>query len=461
MRNPNGDDFSLANDFRAGDLLTNVTGVLDYHFGTWAVQPTEAADYTPANPRPEVPEVGGDLTVASFNVLNYFTTIGSRGAESDFEFERQEAKIVSAIAAIDADVVGLIEIENSATDAAVATLVSALNETVGAGTYAYIPTGRLGTDVITNALIYQPSSVRPLGVEAVLDSTEDPTFLSNNRPALAQTFAPVGTGEPVTVVVNHLKSKGSACAGDPDTGDGSGNCNLTRTAAAEALVKWLATDPTDQDTVGRELIMGDLNSYDKEDPIDALIAGGYTDLLLRDRGEEAYSYVFDGLVGYLDYALAGEDLAPDVTRADVWSINADEVPILDYNVNYKSSSQVELWFAPDAYRSSDHDPVIVGIDLDTVPPTISARADPALLFPPNGKQRTVTIDVAAADDSVEVTVELVSAVASGHKKARIEEISDTSFSVTAAAGAVYTFTYRATDAAGNTTTTTTVVRVGR
>ena len=74
-------------------------------------------------------------------------------------------------------------------------------------------------------------------------------------------------------------------------------------------MKWLATDPTDQGTVGRELIMGDLNSYDKEDPIDALIAGGYTDLLLRDQGEEAYSYVFDGLVGYLDYALAGKELA--------------------------------------------------------------------------------------------------------------------------------------------------------
>ena len=192
LLHPNGESFSLANDLRAGDQLTNVTGILDYHFGTWAVQPTEAADYTPANPRPEVPEVGGDLTVASFNVLNYFTTIGSRGAESDFEFERQEAKIVSAIAAIDADVVGLIEIENSATDAAVATLVTALNDTMGPGTYAYIPTGRLGTDVITNALIYQPASVRPLGVEAVLDSTVDPTFLSNNRPALAQTFASVG-----------------------------------------------------------------------------------------------------------------------------------------------------------------------------------------------------------------------------------------------------------------------------
>ncbi len=150
-----------------------------------------------------------------------------------------------------------------------------------------------------------------------------------------------------------------------------------------------------------------------------------------------------------------------MTGADVWSINADEAPILDYNVNFKSASQVEQWFAPDAFRSSDHDPVIVGIDLDTVPPTISVTADPAVLFPPNGKQRTVTIDVHASDDSGEVTVELIDAVAAGNKKARIEEISDTTFSVTAAVGAFYTFTYRATDAAGNSATTTTVVRVGR
>ena len=70
-----------------------------------------------------------------------------------------------------------------------------------------------------------------------------------------------------------------------------------------------------------------------------------------------------------------------MTGADVWSINADEAPILDYNVNFKSASQIDAWFAPDAFRSSDHDPVIVGIDLDTVPPTISATADPARSVP--------------------------------------------------------------------------------
>ena len=106
LLHPNGDIFSLENDLRGRRSLANVAGVLDYHFGTWAVQPTARPDYTAANPRPEVPEVGGDLTVSSFNVLNYFTTIGSRGCrEPTSEFERQEAKIVSALAAIDADVV--------------------------------------------------------------------------------------------------------------------------------------------------------------------------------------------------------------------------------------------------------------------------------------------------------------------------------------------------------------------
>ncbi len=460
-RHPDGAEFTLANTFRGGDLLTDITGALDYRFGGWRVQPTEGADYTSENPRPGVPDVGGDVTVASFNVLNYFTTLGSRGADTAEEFERQEAKIVSAIGEIDADIVGLIEIENNGT--AVAALVDALNAEVGAGTYSHIETGVIGTDEITTALIYKPATVVPQGDFAILTSAIDPDFRDNNRPALAQTFAQVGGGEAVTVVVNHLKSKGSNCdaLGDPDLGDGAGNCNVTRTLAANALARWLATDPTGQGA-GRELIIGDLNSYDKEDPIDALRAAGYTDLVFEFQGENAYSYVFDGQLGYLDYALAGTDLTEDVTGAEVWRINADETSLIDYDMTFKQPAQDAL-FAPDPFRSSDHDPVVVGLDLtppDTTPPTITATADPSLIFPPNGKDRLVTITVDAADDSGEVSVELVSATAAGNKKAAVETITDTTFSVKAVVKATYTFTYEATDAAGNTTTATTVVRVG-
>lgn len=461
LRHPDGAEFTLANSFRGGDLLTGITGVLDYRFGGWAIQPTGAAGYTAANPRGGVPEVGGEVTVASFNVLNYFTTLGDRGANTAAEFERQQAKIVSAITQIDADITGLIEIENNGT--AVAALVDALNAAAGAGTYAFIPTGVVGTDAITTALIYQPAAVQPQGDVAVLTSAIDPRFRDNNRPALAQTFTQVGGSEPVTVVVNHFKSKGSDCnaLGDPDLGDGAGNCNITRTLAATALADWLAGDPTGQGA-GRELIIGDLNSYDKEDPIDALRDAGFTDMVAQFQGENAYSYVFDGQLGYLDYALAGTSLAEDVTGAEHWLINADEPTVLDYNTEFKSADQVAELYAPDAYRSSDHDPVVVGLDLtlpDTTPPTLELTASPDSVWPPNSKPRQVTISVDAADDSGDVSVELVSAVAAGNRKAAVTQLSDTRFTVIAAHRSVYTFTYRATDAAGNATTETVTVRV--
>ena len=459
---PNGAEFTLDNLFRGGDLVTNATGILDWRFGLWRVQPTQGADYEAANPRPDVPEVGGNMTVASFNVLNYFTSIGTgdafRGANTQEEFDRQEAKIVAALAEIDADVVGLIEIENNG-NVAVGALVDALNDVVGAGTYAYIDTGMVGTDAITTALIYKPEQVQPAGDFATLTTDDDPRFLDDfNRPALAQTFTDVATGGTVTVVVNHLKSKGSDCnaIGDPDTGDGQGNCNVTRTAAAEAMADWLAGDPTGQGAVGRELIIGDLNSYDKEDPIEALTAAGYTDLLLRDQGEFAYSYVFDGQLGYLDYALAGTELAAQVTGAAAWAINADEPSLIDYDMTFKQPAQDAL-YADDPYRSSDHDPVIVGLDF--VAPELTVTASPSVIFPPNSMWRTVTFDVEATDDSGgPVSVEIVDTQGDGHK-ADIRKISDTEVEVRARQGAVYTVTFEATDPSGNTTTEVVTIRV--
>src|SRR5699024_9388682 len=122
----NGEAFTTENYYRGGDPFQNITGVLDYRFDEWKIQQTEGAEHAPNLERPEVPEVGGDVTVGAFNVLNYFTTMGSRGANNAEEFERQETKIVSAIIDMDADVLGLMEIENN-NDEAVNTLVDALN----------------------------------------------------------------------------------------------------------------------------------------------------------------------------------------------------------------------------------------------------------------------------------------------------------------------------------------------
>jgi len=379
----------LSNDsfFRGGDSIAELTGVLEWSFGAWRVRPVEPAfsyEFTSNNERTETPDdVGGSLQVASFNVLNYFTTINSRGADSIAELDRQRAKTASAICAIDADIFGLIEIENNA-GVAIDDLLNGLGGiNANCGPYDYIDTGVVGTDEIIQAFIYKSASVSPVGDFAVLDSTVDPRFLDDlNRPALAQTFQDNTTGGIFTVVVNHLKSKGSDCnaVGDPDIGDGSGNCNLTRTEAAEAMVDWLATDPTGSDDEDF-LIMGDLNSHRNEDPIDAIKAGSddlegtsddYIDLVNHFSGTSAYSYVFDGQLGYLDHALGNNPIFDEVTGVTEWHINADEIPVFDYNDEIDDGSNESFFerestslpiYEPNQYRSSDHDPVIVGLDL--------------------------------------------------------------------------------------------------
>ncbi|WP_430591504.1 ExeM/NucH family extracellular endonuclease [Humidisolicoccus flavus] len=371
---PNGEEFTLENSFRSGDLVANVTGVLGFRFDVWGVQPSQPADFTAVNDRPEAPEVGGELQIAAFNVLNYFTTIGGegRGATSVAEFERQEAKIVAALLELDADIVGLMEIENN-DDLALNTLVAALNEAAGEERYAGVQTGNLGTDAITTALIFKPSTVAPQGAFTALDESIDPRFdTSRNRPALTQTFVHTASGELVTVAVNHLKSKGSSCGAGDDDPD-AGSCNLTRTLAAQALGDYLATDPTGQ---GSEytVILGDLNSYDKETPIVALKDAGFVDLLNEFVGEEAYTYEFDGMLGYLDYALTNDALAPFVTDAAAWHTNADEVSLIDYTLRFKQPAQQALW-APDAYRASDHDAVIFGLQFSEVVPTPSVPVE--------------------------------------------------------------------------------------
>jgi len=421
-RHPDAGAFSLTNRLRGGDTLEDVVGIMDQRYDLYRIQPTAGATYRAANPRPATPAaVGGDVHVAGFNVHNEFTTLDTgspvcgptggqacRGADTAEEFARQRAKIVAALAILDADIVGLTEIQNpsvSGPDSALLDLVSGLDDAAGAGAYAAIDTGAIGTDAIKVALVYRPAVVTPVGDYAILDSTVDPDFLdTRNRPALAQTFEANATGQRFTVVVNHLKSKGSDCddLGDPDTGDGQGNCNITRTRAAEALVRWLATDPTgsyDPDV----LLVGDYNSYDHEDPIAALLAGGYTDLLGSFQGEHAYTYVFDGLLGYLDYGLGSSSLTPQVTGTTAWHINADEPDLLDYDMTFKQPAQNAL-FEPDPYRASDHDPVLVGLD-PTGPTCRAATAAPDVLWPPDRRFVPVGIrGVTSTGGSVRLTV---------------------------------------------------------
>lgn len=374
-RYPQG-GLSATNTLRVGDTLNGLTGILEFRFSSYRIQPVGDVSFASTNLRPPAPAaVGGNLKLASFNVLNYFNGDGagggfptSRGADSQFELDRQEAKIVSALKAIDADIFGLMEIENdSGAASALAELVDALNAATAPGTYSFVDTGAIGTDEIKVALIYKPAAVSPVGEWKILTSAVDPRFVdTRNRPTLAQTFRHSSSGQLLTVAVNHLKSKGSACGSGDDATDGSGNCNGTRTAAAAALADWLATDPTgsgDPDF----LVLGDLNSYTFETPITTLESKGYTNLVRQFQGLDAYSYVFSGESGYLDHALANASLAPQVTGVSDWHTNPDEPRVLDYNVEFKTANQVSTFYDPGPYRASDHDPIIIGLQLNHPP----------------------------------------------------------------------------------------------
>lgn len=364
---------------RVGDTVNGLTGVMRYSRGSggsgtesYRLMPTDTVVFNAANPRPAAPNPGGTLRVASLNVLNFFTTPDTgadncgpsgasacRGADSATELDRQRDKLVATLLGMNADIVGLVELENNASES-LASLVSAVN--AAGGDYTFIDTGTIGLDAIKVGLIYRSDAVTPVGDFAVLDQSVDARFNDDkNRPVLAQTFEDAAGGR-LTVAINHLKSKGSDCndLGDPDRGDGQGNCNLTRTNAAAAMADWLNADPTGSGDPDY-LILGDLNAYLKEDPVKAIVDRGFVNLVESRQGSLPYSFVFRGQSGALDHAFASGSLDAQVSGAVDWHINADEARVFDYNLEHNREPS---WFdGSEPYRSSDHDPVIVGIQL--------------------------------------------------------------------------------------------------
>ena len=371
---------------RSGDTVDGLTGVLDFGAmggggAAFKLQPTETPRFSRTNERIPAPVVAsGNVRVASANVLNFFTTftngndawgrtgqgckIGNstsksncRGADNMAEFERQRDKIVSSLQAVNADVVGLMEIQNN-DDIAVGYLVEQLNGVMGAGTYAVVPKpGATGTDAIRVAMIYKPKSVSLVG-GALSDGDS-----VNNRPPMAQTFKAANGGK-FSLVVNHLKSKGGcggASGNNVDSGDGQGCWNGDRVDQAARLRDYFLPQVKAAANDGDVLIVGDMNAYGMEDPIRLLNAAGYENQIerfVRPTGTP-YSYVFGGESGYLDHALASTSLASQVAGVTEWHNNADEPEAIDYNVETSGQDP----YMPNPYRASDHDPVVVSLNL--------------------------------------------------------------------------------------------------
>src|SRR3954468_14247004 len=434
--------------FRGGDLVNGLTGVLHWSFagqaGTdaWRIRPTAAnpATFTVANPRPATPPaVGGTIHAVGMNLLNYFTTIDTtaststgpcapgmtldcRGADSVAELNRQRARAALVICTLNADVYGFAELENTTPSASITDLLGAVNtQCGGAHPYAFVNTGgTLGTDAIRVQQIYRTGIVSPVGSPL---SDLDPI---HSRPPTAQTYDVVDAVNPAfgkrfTVVINHFKSKGSSAGlpGDADTGDGAGASNATRTAQATRLLTWISSTVVPAAGDPDVLLLGDFNSYAKEDPINILIAGGYTDLETLFHGANAYSYLFDGQLGHLDYGFASTSLLPQVTGADAWHINADEADLFDYNDEVRDSpGEATFEEKPDGsalvpprvvfqpgtpYRASDHDPVLVGLFL--VDDLAITKTDGVTTATPGGSVTyTITASNAGPDPATGATV---------------------------------------------------------
>jgi 5'-nucleotidase len=370
---------------RNGDIVNFPSGggVLSFEFSNWRLQPpTPLTDASPTglkptftsspggNPRPAAtaPDMGGDITVAAFNVLNYFTTLttqnpDARGATTAEQFAIQKSKIVTAINGLDADVVALQEIENSVKlgekpDEALADLVAGLNAQAGKGTWAFVRTPAALhdptiTDVITNAIIYKPAVVKPSGEATTII---DETVWGNAREPIAQTFK---YGKQfVTVISNHFKSKSNNPA-DPSPEPGQDPYNGERVAQANSLLTF-ANSLSD----GRKnavYLVGDFNSYAQEDPIKVFTNAGWTDLLFA-KSPGQYTYTFDGELGSLDHVIASPAAADKVTKAAVWTINAPEWSGREY---WGPAAE-----AGTPFRSSDHDPIVVGVGSEVVPGTV-------------------------------------------------------------------------------------------
>lgn len=364
------------NTLRIGSTIDSLWGIMGYAYNKYRIQPVSLGSVKITHAvRPSLPGVGSDanIRVASFNVLNYFNGDGAgggfpteRGAHSLAEFNRQREKIINAIAEINADVVGLIEMENDGVGAtsAIQDLVNGLNTKMGAGTYSIINDGATiqtyCTDAIRCGIIYKSAVVVPVGT--VLSSA-DAIF---NRPPLAQAFKLKATDSAFSFIINHFKSK--SCSGssgaDADQNDGQGCYTDRRKKQAGVLASFIRTTVMPAAGTSNILSMGDYNAYFEEDPLDSLRAEGFTVLSTATH----YSYLFSGMLGSLDNAFVSKSLQPAVTGVAKWNINSAEPTSLDYNdvLDDGGSDFANPWgatYTSAPFRSSDHDPVIVGLNL--------------------------------------------------------------------------------------------------
>ena len=288
------------------------------------------------------------LLVCAFNLEYYLVEnlgSGSQGPTTKALQTRQHTKIMEALGKIRADVFGFVEVEQG--QGALKKLAESLSSLTRKH-YSWIDDGMSANGTYTKSgYVYCTETVEPIG-----SMRSNETGVRNRKKM--QAFKELETGEVFIFSLNHFKAKSGTGTGlDADQGDGQGIYNNTRKNEAQSVLSDIPTSCNyyqDKDV----LIMGDLNAYAKEDPIQILTNGGMTDLHRYFHADSSYSYTFHGKAGYLDHALANSTMLQQITGMTAYHINSDEDDRYTYN---GADSDLTM------FRCSDHDPVLVGLRL--------------------------------------------------------------------------------------------------
>jgi predicted extracellular nuclease len=335
----------------SGDSTDQITGVLVHDergkrlnlqsFSRFSVPEFK----TPAKPGPDA------LRVVGMNLHNYFNGDGlglgfptPRGAETVEEFQQQRARIGAAINALDPHVLAVMEIENDGfgPQSAAQDFIQLANHASQKNWAVTRPVDdNTGTDMIAVGIFYRTDRLKALGPAQTLGGPE----FERSRQPQAQLFQRLPDGDNILIVINHLKSKGSCpdSGVDANQGDGQGCWNDMRRLSAEKMSAWTNALAASMGTENI-LVLGDMNAYRNEDPIEAIRQAGLHELIDRTP-LPTYSFAYRGQHCTLDYAFASDALLDQVDKAYIWHVNAA----------FPAHMQLpKPWL-----RFSDHDPVIV------------------------------------------------------------------------------------------------------